>query len=195
MCLHGLCLISLLTALVILLCSINRSCSSYKVVHLAGLAGSPHSSSSYTHVTANTACSHEHAKTISSYRKAGHRPRGSDLAWPKMWHLPLFIVHMMHPQFCLSSLPPIQHLLLSLLPSSPVSLSHTLIPLHTSINRALQSAQSHTVLNAAVVQLQWAAIDLYHWIKRGQGEKPSVLKLGTSPTPLSFTPHFPWTDA
>lgn len=46
--------------------------------------------------------------------------------------------------------------------SSPLLHSHSLIPLHTSINRALQSAHSHTVLNTAFVQLQWAATDLNH---------------------------------
>lgn len=46
--------------------------------------------------------------------------------------------------------------------SSSLLPSHSLIPLHTSINRALQSAQSRAVLNTAVVQLQWAATDLNH---------------------------------
>lgn len=113
------------------------------------------------------------------------------LALPNMWYLPLFIVHKLFSQFCLwllcPSLPPIQHLFFSLPPS--LLPSHSLIPLHTSINRALQSAQSHTVLNAAVVQLQWAAIDLNHWIKRGR--KAERAKTRDEPHSAFFYPPFP----
>lgn len=152
-----------------------------------------HPSNSAPHTSANTAWSQEHAKTFSINRNTGHHPRLSDLASPKMWHLPPFLLYTCCIHNSASGpLPPGIASSLSLLPVSP---SHILIPLHTSINRALQSAENHTVLNAAVVQLQWAATDLYHWIKCGWGEKPCVLKPGTSPTLLSFTPHFPWTDA
>lgn len=95
-------------------------------LYLAGLTGPPYSNNFYTHaVTANTGCSHENAKMISIYRKAGHHPLVSNLALPKLWHLSLFIVCMLHPQFCLWSLPPIQHLLLSLPPSLISRLSPT----------------------------------------------------------------------
>lgn len=94
-----------------------------------------------------------------------------------------FIVHMLHPQFCLWSLcwplPPTPNLLRSL---------HPLIPLHTSINRALQSARSHTVLNAAVVQLQWATADLYHWIKHWPGRKAERAKTRDEPHSFFFYP-------
>lgn len=166
------------------------SCLSFKVIYLAGLRGPLYSHHSDTHVTANTAWSQKHAKTINIYRKAGNHPRVSNLALPKMWHLPLFYcTHAASTILPLVALPiPPSHAA-----SPPLLPSHPLIPLHTSINRALQSAQSHTVLNAAVVQLQWAATDLYHWIKRGR--KAERAKTRDEPHFAFFYPPFLWTDA
>lgn len=103
---------------------------------------------------------------------------------------PFFIAHKLFSQFRLwlfcPSIPPSHPAFLRLPPS--LLPSHSLIPLHTSINRALQSAQSHTVLNAAVVQLQWAATDPNHWIRRGR--KAEHAKTMDEPLSTFFYPPF-----
>lgn len=110
-------------------------------------------------------------------------------ALPKMWHLPLFYCTQAVftvPPLVVLPIPPSHPAFLRLPPS--LLPSYSLIPLHTSINRALQSAQSHTVLNAAVVQLQWAATDPNHWIKRGR--KAEHAKTMDEPLSTFFYPPF-----
>lgn len=118
-------LILALSALVSSFSGIERtgwtfSCSSLKVVYFSAVAGTRYIK---THMQLLTVLELTRMKTINMYRKAGHHPRVSSLASPKMWHLPLFIVHMLHPQFRLWSLIPTQRLpsLSSLPPTNPSS--------------------------------------------------------------------------
>lgn len=118
-------LILALSALVSSFSGIERtgwtfSCSSLKVVYFSAVAGTRYIK---THMQLLTVLELTRMKTINMYRKAGHHPRVSSLASLKMWHLPLFIVHMLHPQFRLWSLIPTQRLpsLSSLPPTNPSS--------------------------------------------------------------------------
>lgn len=74
-----------------------------------------------------------------------HHPWVTKSPLLKMWHWSLFLYRCCIHSSALGRL---------LQPRIPLPPCHPLIPLHTSINRRLQSAQSHIVLNAAVVQLQ-----------------------------------------